>query len=98
MANPSNRQYNLRSTKQDVIQLPVQLQWSDDSKFLSDLLKKDNVTHSGQVTDSDSSIDEIDCEALIAQSDTELPSSPGPSSSKSGVSSDSTGLNHEIAS
>ena len=82
MATPFNRQYNLSSSKQDAIHLPVQLQRSDDSKFLSYLLKKDNTTHNGQATDSDSSIDGADCETLIAPSDTELPASLGPASSK----------------
>ena len=75
MATASNRQYNFRSSKQDILHLPVQLQWLDDSKCLADLLKKDSTTNK-QVTDSDSSIDEADCKVLIAPSDTELPASP----------------------
>ena len=51
MATPSNRQYKLRSSKQDTLHMPVQLQWLDDSKFLSDLLQKDSTTQNGQVTD-----------------------------------------------
>ena len=61
MAGTSTRQYNLRSGKQETLQFPVQLQL-EDSKFLAQLLKQQN----GQVSDSESSISESDCEALIA--------------------------------
>ena len=57
----STRQYNLRSGKQESLQFPVQLQL-DDTKFLTELLRQQN----GQVSDSESSISESDCEALIA--------------------------------
>ena len=61
MAGTSTRQYNLRSGKQETLQLPVQLQL-EDTKFLIELLKQQN----GQVSDSESSISESDCEVLIA--------------------------------
>ena len=38
---------------------------SNDTRFLSDLLASDR-THTGQVTDSESSIIDSDCEALIS--------------------------------
>ena len=62
MAEAATRPYNLRS-REEVVELPVQLQLSDDTRFMSDLLanNKDN----GQVSDTDSSIDERDCEALV---------------------------------
>ena len=59
MAGTSTRQYNLRSGNQETLQFPVQL---EDVKFLTELLKQQN----GQVSDSESSISESDCEALIA--------------------------------
>ena len=62
---------------------PVQFRWSDDSKFLSDQMKK-NSAITRQITDSISSIDEANCEALIAPSDTELLASLGPSGLKTG--------------
>ena len=61
MAGTSTRQYNLRSGKKESLQFPVQLQL-EDGKFLTELLKKQN----GQVSDSESSISNTDCEALIA--------------------------------
>ena len=61
MAGTSTRQYNLRSGKQESLQFSVQLQL-EDGKFLTKLLKQQN----GQVSDSESSISESDCKALIA--------------------------------
>ena len=58
--------YNLIS-KEDVVEVPVQLQLSDDSRFMSDLLAS-NRTHTGQVSESESSISDSDCEALIQSS------------------------------
>ena len=66
MAGTSTQQYNLRSGKQESLQFPVQLQL-EDGKFLTELLKQQN----GQVSDSELSISESDCEVLIA-SDQEL--------------------------
>ena len=64
MAGTSTRQYNLRSGKQEGLQFPVQLQLSEDTEFLKTLLNHQN----GQVSDSESSISEADCEALINDS------------------------------
>ena len=74
MAGTSTRQYNLRSGNQETIQFRVQL---EDVKFLTELLKQQN----GQVSDSESSISESDCEALIA-SDPELDAEQPESSSR----------------
>ena len=84
MAESASRPYNLRS-KDEVVELPVQLHLSDDNRFMSDLLAS-NRTHTGQVTDSESSINKSDCSP---------PSKPGCSSGhtvvnkKNGVRSDS---------
>ena len=64
MAGTSTRQYNLRSGKQEGLQFPVQIQLSEDTEFLKTLLNHQN----GQVSDSESSITEVDCEALINDS------------------------------
>ena len=40
MAAKESQQYYLRSGGQETIQVPVQLQLSDDTKFLTDLLSK----------------------------------------------------------
>ena len=66
MADKVTRQYNLRS-KEELVTLPVQLQLSDDGRFMSDLLAKEG-SHTGQVSDSESSINDGDCEALIHSS------------------------------
>ena len=61
MAEAATCPYNLRS-REEIVELPVQLQLSDDTRFMSDLLA--NNKENGQVSDTDSSIDERDCEAL----------------------------------
>ena len=63
MAEAATRPYNLRS-REETVELPVQLQLSDDTRFMSDLLANNN-KENGQVSDTDSSIDERDCEALL---------------------------------
>ena len=65
MAGTSTRQYNLRSSKQEGLQIPIQTQLSEDIEFLRDLLQHQN----GQVSDSESSISEADCEALVNNSE-----------------------------
>ena len=63
MAEAATHPYNLRS-REETVELPVQLQLSDDTRFMSDLLANNN-KENGQVSDTDSSIDERDCEALL---------------------------------
>ena len=89
MAGTSTRQYNLRSGNQETLQFPVQLQL-EDGKFLTELLKQQN----GQVLDSESSISESDCEALIASdSDGEQPE---PSSCKDKVVKESSSVTQDV--
>ena len=85
MADKVTRQYNLRS-KEEVVEFPVQLQLSDDGRFMSDLLAKDG-SHTGQVSDSESSINDSDCDALIQSSPVKTSASNQASSS---VQSDPT--------
>ena len=66
IADKVTRLYNLRS-KEDVVEVPVQLQLSDDSRFMLDLLANGR-THTGHVSDSDSSINDSDCKILIQSS------------------------------
>ena len=63
MAEAATRPYNLRSREQ-VVELPVQLHLADDEKFISDLLAGDR-TQTGQISGSDSSLSDTDCDALI---------------------------------
>ena len=63
MAEAATHPYNLRS-REEVVELPVQLHLADDEKFISDLLASDR-THTGQVLGSDSSLNDTDCDALV---------------------------------
>ena len=65
----STRQYNLRSAGQSTVEVPVELHMSEDNTFMMELLVSQQESTTGQVSDNDSSIDESDCEALIASSD-----------------------------
>ena len=68
MAN--NRQYNLRSTKQNSIRIPVEIQTSSDKVFLKTLLNlKQRVNTVASESDT-SSISNLDCSAVINMSDT----------------------------
>ena len=71
MATVSTRQYNLRSQAQDTVQLPVELHLAEDATFMKDLLASQRNPQSGQVSDNDSSINDSDCDALIASPDDE---------------------------
>ena len=68
-------QYNLRSSKTDLIYLPVQLQLSDDSQFMAQLVKQQE--NSVQVSNSDSSDSELNCSDLV-QSDDETNNTKNP--------------------
>ena len=65
----STRQYNLRSDGQGIVEVPVELHMSEDNTFMKELLVSQQESTTGQVSDNDSSINESDCEALIASSD-----------------------------
>ena len=67
----STRQYNLRSAGQGTVELPVELHMSEDSTFVKELLASQQDPTTGQVSDNDSSINESDCEALIASSESD---------------------------
>ena len=55
--------YNLRSSKTDLIQVCVQLQISDDSQFLTQLLNQQD--SSVPVSDSNSSSFDLNCSDLV---------------------------------
>ena len=67
MAEVTTR-YNLWSSKTDTAYVPVQLQFSDDLQFISQLLKQQE--QSVQVSDSNSSASDLNCSDLV-QSDGE---------------------------
>ena len=65
----STRQYKLCSAHQDTVELPVEIHTSQDSTFMKELLASQQDPSSAQVSDNESSLNESDCEALIASSD-----------------------------
>ena len=71
--------YNLRSNSRDTIQFPAQIEVADDNKFLTDLLKHKaaSISDSADMSDSQSSDSDIDCDALVKNSDDEMQSTSG---------------------
>ena len=79
--------YNLRSSKADAVQVPVQLQFADDPEFLSKWMSVSQQSKSNQENDSytDRSESDLNCSDVINQSDTEQTEekdNPGSTSSK----------------
>ena len=64
MAEADKRHYNLRSGT-NTVQLPVQIHMSNDSEFLTQISQND------QNDLDDSAASELDCSAVIENSDTE---------------------------
>ena len=62
-----SKQYNLHSSKMDPIHVPVQLQLSDDSQFISQLMKQQE--NPVQVSDSNSSASDLNCSDLVQSDD-----------------------------
>ena len=72
--------YNLRSSSKETVELPIQIEVADDSKFLNHLLNRtdSSVNNSVEMSDSHESSDsDIDCEALVKHSDNESQSGSG---------------------
>ena len=65
MAEAEKRQYNLCSTK-ETVQFSVQIQMQNDSNFVVNLLQSN--THD---LDSDSAESELNCSAIVDESDSE---------------------------
>ena len=64
--------YNLRSSKADHIQLPIQLQLNNDTEFLSQLLKTNSQIQQGVGEESDSSHkSDLNCSHIVENSDGE---------------------------
>ena len=73
-----SKQYNLRSTKLDSIQLPVQVQLCDDGEFMTRLLSTGSETlHDKQMGHDSSSESELDCSAIVGASDSDDSNTPG---------------------
>ena len=63
------KKYNLRSAKSDGVQIPIQLQLSEDSKFLKNLLEVNSPGHAQQASDLNSSTSDLDCSGLLNTSE-----------------------------
>ena len=62
--------YNLRSDKQNTIELPVEIQLSEDKQFIETVLKCSIVSDiNTNMSDSDSSASDLNCSALVNDSD-----------------------------
>ena len=88
--------YNLRSNSKETVQFPVQIQVADDNQFLNHLLnhKESSISESVDMSDShDSSDSDIDCEALVRDSDNKSQSTSGQT-----VKTSNTGHTSKIAS
>ena len=65
-----SKQYNLRSTKPDSIQLPVQVQLCDDGEFMTRLLSTGSeILDDKQMGHDSSSESELDCSAIVGASE-----------------------------
>ena len=85
--------YNLRSAKKNTIELPVEIQLTGDKTFIETVLKNDSIVSdiANSMSDSDVSVSDLDCSALI--NDSKEASSPvnnsaGSSQTASNYSSD----------
>ena len=70
MTDPATCHYYLRSGRQEKVYVPVEIQKSDDANYLIDLLARQKASISGQV-ESETSLSETECDALVANSDPE---------------------------
>ena len=64
--------YNLHSGKQKIIELPVEIQLAEDKQFIDTVLQYDSVSDiDNNMSDSDTSASDLNCSALINESDDE---------------------------
>ena len=65
----------MRSYKQNTVQLPVEIQLSDDTKFLQKVLQQSGVNSEEKLnmsdSDSEGSVSDLDCSAIIQDLDNE---------------------------
>ena len=67
----SESTYNLRSSKANQIQVPIQLQLNNDTEFLSQLLKTNSQTHQADEESDSSSKSDLNCSDVVGTSDGE---------------------------
>ena len=59
------KKYFLRSAKSESVQIPIQLQLSEDNDFLKNLLEVNFLGHAQQTSDQNSSGSELECRGLM---------------------------------
>ena len=74
--------YNLCSAKSDSLQVPIQLQISDDTEFLSKLLQANKQAHKAKESDDSSSDSELNCSDVVKDLDVEETEETGTNASK----------------
>ena len=62
------KKYNLRSAKTESLQMPIQVQLSDDNDFMTNLLGNSSFTQQSSDSSSDS---ELDCSVVVDGSDSD---------------------------
>ena len=67
----SESTYNLRSSKADHIQVPIQLQLNNDTEYLSQLFKTNSQTHQADEESDTSSESDLNCSDVVWTSDGE---------------------------
>ena len=63
------KKYNLHSAKSDSVQIPIQLQLSEDNEFLKNLPEVNSPGHAQQASDLNSFNSELDCSDLFNTSE-----------------------------
>ena len=59
------KKYNLLSAKSDGVPTPIQLQSSEDQKFLKNMLEVNSLGHAQQTLDLNPSHSDLDCSVLL---------------------------------
>ena len=86
--------YNLRSVKNNVVELPVEIQLTGDKKFIATVLKNNTTVSDieNSMSDSDVSGSDLDCSGLMNESD-EVASTPITDKNSAGTSKTVTHVN-----
>ena len=86
--------YNLRSVKNNIVELPVEIQLTGDKKFIETVLKNNTTVSDieNSISDSDVSGSDLDCSGLMNESD-EVASTPITDKNSAGTSKTVTHVN-----
>ena len=70
------KKYNLRSAKSNSLEVPVELQISNDNDFITNLLDSQTLAMSQQESQNSSSDSDLDCSAIVNETDSDDASNP----------------------